>query len=143
MDTALETFAKRYPGATVFAHGQRGDRVLLAVAPHRLVLKVGGTVQSEHLITVLSEMRAAGHLDSDDFNALIDLTEFTGAIDWNEIRKISDVMPKGSSRTNRNAYLVHDDFLAMVAKITSALFPQTECAAFTNEREARAWLGWD
>jgi hypothetical protein len=88
-------------------------------------------------------MRAAGHLVSDQFNALIDLTEFTGVIDWDEIRKISEVMPKGASRTNKNAYLVHDTFLAMVAKITSVLFPQTECAAFTTENEARAWLGWD
>ena len=142
MTGTLETFAKKHPGATVFAGGRRGDRVMLAVAPHRLVLKINGTVQSDRVVGLLQEMRAAGHLASDDFNALIDITEFTGAIDWDEIRKISEVMPKGASRTNKNAYLVHNTFLAMVAKITAALFPQTECAAFTTEKEARALLGW-
>jgi hypothetical protein len=138
-----EAFARKYPGAVVFTHGRKGASVMLAVAPHRLVLKIDGTIQSENVVGLLKDMRAAGHLASDDFNALIDLTAFTGVIDWDEIKKISDVMPKGASRTNKNAYLVHDTFLAMVAKITSALFPQTECAAFTTEKEARAWLGWE
>ena len=142
MTAALETFAQKYPGAAVFAGGSGTSTAMLAVAPHRLVLKINGTVQSDKLVGLLQKMRAAGHLPSDDFSALIDLTEFTGAIDWDEIRKISEVMPKGASRTNKNAYLVHDTFLAMVAKITSVLFPQTECAAFTTEKEARAWLGW-
>ena len=142
MDQAQKVFAANNPGATVFSRGTAAAHILLAVSPHRLALCIKGALNSEHLVAILSEMRAAGHLASDDFSALIDLTGFTGAIDWDEIKKISTVMPEGDSRTNRNAYVVHDSFLAMVAKITAVLFPKTECAAFSTVKEARNWLGW-
>jgi hypothetical protein len=140
MTTAEKAFADNNPGMTVFARGQPGAAVMLAVAPHRMVVKISGTALSENLVALLEQ--AHDHLGGDEFCALIDLAGFTGVIDWDEVKKISDVMPKGTSRTNRNAYLVRDSYLAMVAKITAALFPLTECAAFTNESEARRWLGW-
>ena len=143
MDQALKVFAANNPGAAVFARGTKTTHIMLAVSPHRLVLSTKGAITTEHLVALLGEMRAAGHLPSDDFSALVDLTGFTGAIDWDEIKKISTVMPQGDSRTNKNAYVVHDSFLAMVAKITAALFPKTECAAFTTEKAARHWLGWE
>ena len=143
MDQALKVFAANNPGAAVYARGSAATHIMLAVTPHRLVFAIKGAINSEHLIAVLSEMRAAGQVTSDDFSALVDLTGFTGAIDWDEIKKISTVMPQGDSRTNKNAYVVHDSFLAMVAKITAVLFPKTECAAFSTETEARKWLGWD
>lgn len=141
MDT--QAFSEKHKGAAVFTRGRGKSAVLAAVRPHRLVLKIAGSAPSEHVVSVLQDLRSAGHLASDEFSALIDLTEFTGAIDWDEIKKISDVMPKGVSRTNKNAYLVHDGFLAMIAKITSVLFPQTQCAAFAREREALHWLDWE
>jgi hypothetical protein len=143
MDQALKVFAANNPGAAVFARGTAANHIMLAASPHRLVLCTKGAINSEHLVALLGEMRAAGHLASDDFSALIDLTGFTGAIDWDEIKKISTVMPEGDSRTNKNAYVVHNSFLAMVAKISAALFPKTECAAFSTVKEARKWLGWD
>ena len=143
MQDWIADFAHRYPAAAVFSRGRPRAAVLGAVTAHRLVLKVIGAVHAENLTGTLQDMRAAGHLTDDDFSALIDLTEFTGAIDWDEVKKIRDVMPKGQSASNKNAYLVHDDFLALVAKITEVLFPQTACAAFTTEAEARAWLGWN
>jgi hypothetical protein len=142
MDHALKAFTADNPGAAVFTRGTTAAHVMLAVAPHRLVFAIKGAINNEDLVAILSEMRAAGHLASDDFCALIDLTGFTGAIDWDEIKKISNIMPQGSSSTNKNAYVAHDSFLAMVAKITSVLFPKTECAAFTTKKQARHWLGW-
>ena len=143
MDQAQKVFAANNPGAAVFSRGTAAAHILLAVSPHRLVFAIKGAINSEHLIAILCEVRAAGQVTSDDFSALIDLTGFTGAIDWDEIKKISTIMPAGDSRTNRNAYVVHDSFLAMVAKITAVLFPKTECAAFSTVKEARKWLGWD
>ena len=143
MEHALKAFAANNPGAAVFARGSAANHIMLAVSPHRLVFAIKGAIDSEHLIAILCEVRAAGQVTSDDFSALIDLTGFTGAIDWDEIKKISTVMPQGDSRTNKNAYVVHNSFLAMVAKISAALFPKTECAAFSTVKEARKWLGWD
>jgi hypothetical protein len=138
-----DSFAAKYSGAATFQRCTPNGGVALAVRPHQLVLKIFGTIYSEHLITVLKEMRSAGHLQSDDFCALIDLTGFTGNIDWDEVKKIGSVMPEGQSRSNKNAYLVRDTYLAMIAKITAVLFPHTECQAFTNEADARQWLGWE
>jgi hypothetical protein len=142
MQELQAAFSAQYPDMAVFARGRRGAAALLAVAPGRLAIKIVGTVPSEHLVALLTQAREAGHIASDQFCALVDLTQFTGAIDWDEIKKISAVMPKGDSRTNKNAYVVRDSFLAMVAKITSVLFPKTECAAFSHEVDAKQWLGW-
>lgn len=141
MQAAVTAFAESNPGMTVLSRGGKSASVLLAFAPHRIVIKINGAAHGEHLVALLQE--ASGALGGDDFRTLVDLTGFTGAIDWDEIKKISAVMPKGTSRTNRNAYVVRDTYLAMIAKITAALFPLTECAAFTNESEARQWLGWE
>jgi hypothetical protein len=143
MGTAAADFAGKHPEAAIFTRGGGSVVMLAAVQPHRLILKAVGAVPSENVVGILRDLRAAGHLTSDTFHALIDLTEFTGGIDWDEIKQISEVMPKGDSATNRNAYVVRDSFLAMIAKITAAMFPNTECAAFTAERDALAWLQWD
>ena len=143
MTTSDEAFVAKYPGAAVFRQHSKAGTVLLAANDQRMVLVAKGPVGSDHLTEVLRQMRAAGYPKNDAFSALIDLTEFTGTIDWDEIKKVREIMPAGASRTNRNAYVVHDNFLAMIAKITAAMFPQTTCAAFTTEAEARAWLGWD
>lgn len=105
-------------------------------------MTVIGAIPSGVLIGALLDTRAAGHFVSDAFSALIDLSRFTGAIDWEEIKQIGGIMPKGDCTTNKNAYVVRDEYLAMVAKITGALFPHTECASFRCDAEARTWLGW-
>jgi hypothetical protein len=114
---------------------------MLAVSPRRLVIRMAGAFHSEHIIGVLQDAGAAGILTSDDFCALVDMTDFTGVIDWEVIPQITEVMPKGDSR-NKNAYIVRNDMFTALAKINAVLFPQTEHATFLTENEARAWLGW-
>ena len=59
------------------------------------------------------------------------------------IPQITEVMPKGENRSNKNAYVVRNDMFAMLAKINVALFPDTHHATFKTEEDARAWLGWE
>ncbi len=142
MVTAKDLFAERNPGAVIFAREKAEGVVLLAVSPRRLVFDITGTIPSEHIVGVLAEARAAGALTRDDFSALVDMTGFTGAIDWKIISKISEVMPKGES-SNKNAYIVRNTMFAMLAKINMVLFPKTQHATFSTAAEARKWLGWE
>lgn len=143
MESTLQAFAQRYPDAKIFVYQQSDGAIMAAAWPDRLVVNIDGGVHSRDLIEVLRQVRAAGCPASDAFSALIDLSTFTGEIDWNDIREVKEVMPKGDSMTNKNAYIVRNRIFAMTAKIISALFTQTEHAAFRSEAEARQWLGWD
>lgn len=143
MTTANEDFAARNPGATIFTREEPDGSIMLAVSPRRLVFCMTGAFHSDHIIGVLADARATGLVDTDDFSALVDMTGFIGVIDWSVIPEISEVMPKGENRTNKNAYIVRNDMFAKLAKINGALFPNTEHATFMTEKEARAWLGWD
>ena len=142
METTRAAFADKHAGAKIFVYQQSDGSVMAAAWPDRLVVNIDGGVHSRDLIAVLRQVRAAGLPASDAFSALIDLSTFTGEIDWNDIRQVKDVMPKGDSMTNKNAYIVRNRFFAMAAKIVSGLFTQTEHVAFTTEEEARRWLGW-
>ncbi len=143
MGPAQQAFAEKHSGAAVFARETDDGSIVLAAWPHRLAVKMSGAITSDYLLEVLREMRAAGLPASDSFSALIDLSDFTGDVDWKDIRQVTDIMPKGDSKTNKNAYVVRNRIFALIAKITSALFAQTEHAAFPSEAEARAWLGWE
>lgn len=143
METAKRDFAERNPGTTIFTREDADGAILLAVSPRRLVIRMIGAFHTEHIIGVLADARAAGMIGSDDFSALVDMTGFTGVIDWSVIPEISEVMPRGENRTNKNAYVVRNDLFAMLAKINVALFPDTQHATFMSEKEARAWLGWE
>jgi hypothetical protein len=141
--TTQEAFEADHPGAAIFARETDDGAILLAAWPDRLVVAMQGAIHSSHLIEALREMRAAGLPATDEFTALIDISTFTGEIDWRDIWEVREVMPKGDSRTNKNAYVVRNPLFALVAKITSVLFPQTQNAAFPTQAEARQWLGWE
>jgi len=142
MDTAEEIFAERNPGAAIFARDRAEGTVLLAVSPGRLVFKMTGTIPCDYFVEVLADARDAGLFTSDAFSALVDMTNFTGVIDWKVIPKISDVMPKGDS-TNKNAYIVRNTMFTVLTKINAVIFPKTQHRTFSTEAEARAWLGWE
>ncbi len=143
MKAAKELFARQNPDATIFVREEGEGGIMLAVSPRRLVFRMVEAFHSQHIVGVLADARAAGLLNTDEFSALVDMTKFTGVIDWSVLPQISEVMPKGHCTTNKNAYLVRNDMFAMLAKINIALFPDTQHATFMSEKEARAWLGWD
>lgn len=137
-----ERFTAANPQAQIFWRQHHGGAVFLALAPGRLMLVLDGPIASDQFVAMLRDAKPGDILGSDVFHALIDLRSFSGVVDWKDISEIRNVMPKGGSRTNRNAYLVRNQYLAMAATITAAFFSQTECKAFLKEEDARAWLGW-
>lgn len=143
MEIAQESFAAGHHGAAIFVREVDDGAIRVAAWPDHLVVVMVGAIHSKYLIEALQDMRVAGLPASDAFTALIDISAFTGEVDWRDIREVREVMPKGDSRTNKNAYVVRNPLFALVAKITAALFSQTQNAAFPTQAEARLWLGWD
>lgn len=135
-------FRRAHPKAHLFVRGRPNARVYLAVEPRRLHVVFDGEPDGACLIGVFTEAREAG-LFTNDMWALVDISRFTGAIDWKAIAAIGDIMPKGGEGTNRNAYIVRDSITAAMTKISAALFVHTEHKAFRDEAEAREWLGWE
>jgi hypothetical protein len=142
-DSVLAAYIGRHGRERVFVRGEIGARVLLGVEPQRLYFRFEGEADGAQIIDAIRDATAAGLLTSDDFSALVDMSTFTGVLDWKVIPQISEVMPQGDTATNKNAYVVRDSLTAVLAKINSALFSKTQHRAFSHADEALAWLGWD
>ena len=73
---------------------------------------------------------------------LVDLTRFTGAVDWAAIRAVRDMAAwgRGAKRKSRVAYVVRDDQSAALVKIVAALFPRSRHRPFYNLEHALFWL---
>jgi len=73
---------------------------------------------------------------------LVDLTRFTGAVDWGAVRAIAKMARWGSdkSEVSRVAYLVRDGQFNALVKIVSALFPLSSHRPFSNLEHALTWL---
>jgi hypothetical protein len=142
-DGALASFARAHAGMRIFVRGDKGARVVLAVASRRMYFVFEGECEGAQIVGVINDAKEAGVIVSDDFSAYVDMLPFTGALDWRVIPQIGEVMPKGNTATNKNAYVVRDDITAALTKINSALFSKTEHRAFATGAEALAWLGWE
>jgi hypothetical protein len=141
-DAVPAAFRRAHPKAHLFVRGTPGASIWLAVEPRRLHVVFDGEPDGACLTGVFAEARDAGLLTNDMW-ALVDITRFTGAIDWKAISALGEIMPKGGDTINRNAYIVRDGITAAMTKISAALFTRTQHQPFSNEAEAREWLGWE
>ena len=93
------------------------------------------------LMTCLKQALQAGWMKL-SMPTLVDLTRFTGAVDWGTIRMISKMARWGSdaSEVSRVAYLVRDGQFNALVKIVSALFPLSSHRPFSNPEHALTWL---
>jgi hypothetical protein len=141
-DILLDEITKAHPDARIFIRGEVGARAILAVQPKRLHLVLDGELAKEDFLGVLIDARAGNLPPDDDFSALVDITNLTSAFDWQAVAEVREIMPKGSSTTNKNAYVVRDTITAALTKIYSMLFSKTEHRAFSTTEAAMRWLGW-
>ncbi len=115
--------------------------VFLKIRGHILWVVVDGEASGEDLTNCFTKALDAGWLML-SMPALIDVTRFTGAVDWAAIRAVSEMAAWGRSRSHelRVAYLVRDDGFGALVKIVSALFPWSEHRAFVDLPDALGWL---
>jgi hypothetical protein len=73
---------------------------------------------------------------------LVDLTRFTGTVDWSALHAIKQMTAAraGQGIQDRVAYLARNYLLRMVVNVVCFLFPRTQHRLFLDQAEAIAWL---
>jgi len=73
---------------------------------------------------------------------IVDLTNFSGAVDWRAIDTIARMAPWGRGRPGdaRVAYIVRNQPFFLLIKAAWARFPLVQYRIFFSRREGLAWL---
>ncbi|MGA2051723.1 MAG: hypothetical protein ABSH19_00285 [Opitutales bacterium] len=123
------------------ASGSPAGRFTLCVQQGLLRVTAEGEPIGQDLLVCFRRAQDAGWLQP-NMRTLVDLTRFTGVIDWPAIHAIKRMAPWGTDPgpAPRTAYLVRDTLTGMVVKVLSLLFPRSRHRLFLNEAEALAWL---
>lgn len=74
--------------------------------------------------------------------SLVDLTRFTGAVDWAAVRSVREMAAwgKGNKPKSRVAYVLRDQRFVALVKIIAVLFPRSHHRAFYDFAEAARWI---
>jgi hypothetical protein len=137
-DDVFVAFAEAGGEGILFARGPPGARFMMKLTPTRLYVLADGEPQSKYLIDVLAEAVASGKLDSR--STLVDLTHFTGTVDWEAVTTMRKMTPRGIESASKVAYVVRDKLFVNLLKIPTAMFPKIRHRAFTSRAAAIAWL---
>ena len=138
-DEVYAAFVRAGADGDVFAQGAPEARVLLKVAPHRVYVLVDGEPAGKCISGVFADAIRAGKIKR-ILSALVDLTVFTGSVDWDHIAAVSKMAPWGEDGRCDVAYVVRDNLFHNLIKIAAAMFPATRQQAFLDRAEAEAWL---
>ena len=111
---------------------------MVKLTPKRLYVLADGEPPGKILIATFAAAVATGALISR--STLIDLTGFTGSVDWDAVRTLRDMTPRGIESTSSVAYVVRNKLFVKLIKIAMTLFPKVRHQAFTSRAEAVAWL---
>jgi len=137
-DDVLTAFAEAGGEGIVITRGPPGARFMMKLTPTRLYVLADGEPEGKCLIEVLAEAVASGKLKS--HSTLVDLTRFTGTVDWNAVTTMRGMTPWGMESASSVAYLVRDNLFAKLLKIPTVMFPKIRHKAFISRAEAIAWL---
>ncbi len=129
-------------GRTEVRLGDKADFVDIRAQDGMLVIEVVGTPPSSHIHQAIQRGYAEGWIKT-SMPTLVDVSVFTGNIDWAAIKAISQMTDwggKGSAPPSRVAYLSPDPFFALVVKAVSILFFRSTHRLFADRQTALAWL---
>lgn len=103
---------------------------------------VEGEASGEELVDCFRRGLASGTIEA-WMPSLVDMSRFTGAVDWAAVRKLRDMVSWGRGRRARSrvAYVLRDEQFGVLVKIVAVLFPRSAHRAFYDLSEAVAWLG--
>jgi len=93
------------------------------------------------LVAVFRQGIAAGWIKP-SMLTLVDLTRFTGSVDWAAVRAVRTMAPWGSgpAGASRVVYVVRSSLFMTLIEVAIALFAKTQHRIFTNQAEALDWL---
>ena len=127
--------------ATSVRIGGPTDFVDLRIEDGIVQVKLSGAARLSQVRMALTTLRESGAL-AEAHPALVDLSEFSGSIDWTELRAISqmaDWAPPGS-RVMPVAYVSADSLFAMLIKLAQVFFPWAQHRSFPRRDWALEWL---
>lgn len=138
-DEVYAAFVRAGADGDVFAQGAPGARVLLKVTAKRIYVLVDGEPAGKCISGVFADAIQAGKIKH-SLSALVDLTIFTGTVDWDHVAAVSKMAPWGKDGACNVAYIVRDNLFHNLIKIAATMFPQTRQQSFLDRGEAEAWL---
>ncbi len=102
---------------------------------------VEGEASGENLVSAFRQALDQGVVDL-WMPSLVDLTRFTGAVDWAAVRTVREMAAwgRGNKPKSRVAYVLRDQRVVVLVKIIAVLFPRSMHRAFYDVAEAARWI---
>lgn len=128
----------------VFVSSHGGNRVTIGITGDFMRIDVTGETLDHGIVDCFRQALAEGAMRP-NMLVLVDLSDFTGGIDWSSIHTIVDLAPWGSEtgRASKVAYVNKSVWFSAMIKLTSVLFPKTEHRQFSGVHHALQWLNAD
>jgi len=125
----------------VFACRNGGNRVSISITGDFMRIDVSGEALDAGIVGLFRDALAEGAMRH-NMVVLVDLSDFTGGIDWTAIHAIVKLAPWGTEagRASKVAYVNKSAWFSAMIKLTSVLFPKTEHRQFSGVRNALHWL---
>jgi hypothetical protein len=125
----------------VFARSNGGNRVTLTIEGDFLRVDVAGEALDDSIVDCFQEAIAEGAMRP-NMVTLVDLSDFSGGVEWPAIHKIAALIPWGSEigRASRVAYVTKSAWFAALLKLVSVLFPKSQHRQFSGVNHAVQWL---
>jgi len=129
------------PPPRVFARSNGGNRVTLTIEGDFLRVDVAGDALDDSIVDCFREAIAAGAMRP-NMVTLVDLSDFSGGVEWPAIHAIAALIPWGSEsgRASRVAYVTKSAWFAALLKLVSVLFPKSQHRQFSSVNHAVQWL---
>ena len=134
-------FNKATENSVVITRGNDFGRISLKADSDRLFVLIGGELHGAHFLECFREGLETGVLHP-NMRTLVDLTGFTGAVDWGAVFTLRTLTSWGNKGVDQSrvAYVVRNDMFGALIKIVRVLFFNTQHRTFDNYVDAIAWL---
>jgi hypothetical protein len=121
--------------------GSARGRVLLRIVDGLFFVDVVGEPSGPDLVDCFRRALATGWLKP-CMRTMVDLTGFSGSVDWRAIDTIARMAPWGRGRPGdaRVAYIVRNQPFFLLIKAAWARFPLIQYRIFFSRHEAMSWL---
>ncbi|HXJ03297.1 MAG TPA: hypothetical protein VNH44_18910 [Micropepsaceae bacterium] len=138
-DNFFSDFQQSNENTIFITRGPPSAQIRLKVSLDRLYFVAEGEPSGLSLVDCIREGMVKGVLH-DSMRTLVDMTRFTGAVDWAALHTIRDMAKWGSEGDSRVAYVVRNNVFDALIKIVQILFADTRHRTFDNFPDAIAWL---
>ncbi|MBU6298114.1 MAG: hypothetical protein KJS68_07700 [Alphaproteobacteria bacterium] len=138
-DEVHAAFAEAGEAGDVIVRGAPHARVLLKITAKRLYLLIDGEPPGKCLSGVFIDAIRNSKLKR-SMSALVDLTGFTGQVDWDHVGAVRRLAAWGRDGRSNVAYIVRNEMFHGVIKVARAMFDETRHEIFFDRADATAWL---